>query len=394
MRAKTVIGRIGISGSRKSGGTIQLIDQVTDYPSKIERRSNIIKGNHRNPLPYSAYFCHGKPGSYSRQGGGWDLSGLWHRPPDSLPYVGNWQTGLPTFNTNHQAFWQAENAMYSKLAKGKLELGLELAQVRQTASMLAGVIVDLSNLIHNIKSGNLNAAFRQLFRSYSGSHGTVANNKKFKKWTRRLARKKFSDRWLELQFGVKPLLSTIKDTIDRISDHTKWDSLYVYAKGSSRLKFASRSVSAPSNTTQKVSGNLFVTVRQCARVTTPFIRGLSSFGMAPGDLAVVLWDLVPFSFVVDWFIPINKWIKSFAIQQGLEPVTSRSYWTQCLKVISHTTYKYDFAYVNAECTNIVTAMERRLYSGWPMPSLQYRPDWLNAWTVATSAALLNQRLKG
>ena len=62
-----------------------------------------------------------------------------------------------------------------------------------------------------------------------------------------------------------------------------------------------------------------VFVRIDALPGNPLLRALSSFGIA--NLGTIAWELVPFSFVVDWLLPVGDWIDSFDALLGYTSVT-------------------------------------------------------------------------
>lgn len=113
-------------------------------------------------------------------------------------------------------------------------------------------------------------------------------------------------------------------------------------------------------------------VRVVARVTNPFLYDLDAFGLVnPLDLA---WELIPFSFVVDWFVSIGPWLRSLSLPIGMS--FSTGYRTLWLK------YNYEIEYLptgkaaGATLTNVksparltgkVDAFNRSVYSEFPKP---------------------------
>lgn len=126
--------------------------------------------------------------------------------------------------------------------------------------------------------------------------------------------KKIPDSWLELRFGWLPLINDVYKACELVQNspptrkrvegrwETDFDDFYV--------------VDLP-NHFQKVirrRGKHFARVVLYYELANPTILALSQAGFAnPASLA---WNLVPFSFVADWFVPVGGWLSSFSAGFG------------------------------------------------------------------------------
>jgi hypothetical protein len=117
--------------------------------------------------------------------------------------------------------------------------------------------------------------------------------------------------WLELQYGWKPLLGTIYDTVDKIHDVIISDYRRVRGR-------ASESVPTGEKISETVEeyGTLKGLVNRKGKYTCEIglliKTSLDDSAAAYSSLnpISIAWELVPFSFVVDWFIDIGGYLRN------------------------------------------------------------------------------------
>jgi hypothetical protein len=139
--------------------------------------------------------------------------------------------------------------------------------------------------------------------------------------------------WLELQYGWKPLLSDVYGACEALSKRPKEDWT-VTAKGTATSEDV-WNYSVPATPT----GYVWAYSCTARRVTKAFTRidaqpqnaakiALASVGVT--NPLLIAWELVPYSFVVDWFLPIGGWLESLDALLGFGPAfTSQSVYTEC-----------------------------------------------------------------
>ncbi len=132
------------------------------------------------------------------------------------------------------------------------------------------------------------------------------------------AKKEFSSLWLELQYGWLPLLSDAEEGAQFLAHQLNSPLQTTY-----RASYTKREV-LPKRETQwqrcpgfgrgTGKGTRLHRVSLIARFkekpNLPKLLGLLS-------LESVAWELTPWSFVVDWFIPIGDWLTARGFSQGL-----------------------------------------------------------------------------
>jgi len=192
-----------------------------------------------------------------------------------------------------ESLTQARN----RLREGRVTNGSDLAQARQTVNMISQDVSRVLRALLAIRRGNVLEAARTLGLSWKrGRHGSIA------------------DLWLEMQYGWKPLLSSIHDNAELLKKGFP-------EKGASLKATAQRSTSY-SDTFER--GRDMITIECRGGVRTAYTALIRNPGLAQADMfgltnpAEVAWELIPFSFVVDWFIPVGNVLQSLTATAGLD----------------------------------------------------------------------------
>jgi hypothetical protein len=129
--------------------------------------------------------------------------------------------------------------------------------------------------------------------------------------------KSASSKWLEFHFGWSPLIGDIYDGATVLTSPWKDEPVRVGASSRERV------VAAPPGLYSM--GRIYdmrYFVRNAAeiRITNPNLYQLSQWGLT--NPLEVAWELVPFSFVVDWFTNLGSMIGSMSDLQGITLVNS------------------------------------------------------------------------
>lgn len=142
---------------------------------------------------------------------------------------------------------------------------------------------------------------RQLVRGPATSH---------KEAVKRVGRNT-ADLWLEYSYAVKTTMSDVSVLARRaagIDDPRK--RVYTFETGKTcHVSFSTnrRTSNAYRSATLISSGRL--RGKSVFRVDNPFTRSLQEFGFT--DPVGILWECIPMSFVLDWFVPVGNWIQSW-----------------------------------------------------------------------------------
>lgn len=271
---------------------------------------------------------------------------------------------------------EAATKALNEIADQKVDLGENLGTVKQTYRMFASKAKLLADALH---SGVRNKSLIPfLGKSYddllkAGVGKTIAGT------------------YLEYVYGLKPLMQDIYEIGQMFKEQTN-QPLLMRAKGKGVRSaqagpgrefvssFATASVESM-KCTSTCRVNIWATVSKEAAG----LRALNQLGLLnPLSLA---WNLTPWSFCVDWFLPIGQVITALTAPAGLRFISGTVSW----KIEQSSSYSYvtNMAGINpgipirTKFTPGSFTLEQELYervplTSWPLPGLWVDPDPLRA----------------
>jgi hypothetical protein len=231
-----------------------------------------------------------------------------HNPSDGGPVL------APSGSDQSRLLSQINAKLLDKLKDQRVNLAQVYAERKLTADLIADAAISIAKCFSYLKKGNFVAAARSL--------GVQASRRKTARFNRVLksqgVRKASADGFLSLQYGWRPLLQDIygsaeflakkqgREIRSRVSAKSTWKdnvntvvkaSPYyydVYTKADARFEYSAHCLFSTSG----------------AELSTAKEAGLTN----PAALA---WELTPFSFVVDWFLPVGNFLSSLDATLGL-----------------------------------------------------------------------------
>ncbi len=199
----------------------------------------------------------------------------------------------------------AQIALLNKMKERDADLGLMLLERKETEHLLLDVLKKITKSIQVIKQIR-RRGMAQVWRAYKDSH---ARGHQIPEW------------WLELQYGWKPLMSDVYKAMKVVEQHQLDNDYRIFHKvrtevGIDPLVGTFRDSQLPFNV--YVEGTVAMKQRNLIRVDyileTSTLGTLASVGLA-NPLSLV-WERVPFSFVLDWFLPLGSWFNTFDARCG------------------------------------------------------------------------------
>lgn len=238
--------------------------------------------------------------------------GDWNFTTSSFP--GKWPTSATFPSCYAKAYGK-----FIEQAKQSVNLAVNIAERKQAVDMIAKRSMQMLTFARHLR------AFR--FGEAASTLGiTVLKTKKSRRTTKlqttsgwlklKHATKSFGNNYLEFHFGWEPLIKDIGDSVEILHDDPFLD-----LKKSIKVSASETQVQpAPPNPNlyyditnawwPKATVKLMATVK----VTDPNIFRLNQMGFV--NPAVVLWELVPFSFVVDWFANVGQVLSAYTDTAG------------------------------------------------------------------------------
>lgn len=231
-----------------------------------------------------------------------------------------------TAAARNKAYSRYLDKMNNQLEASQWAVGL--AERRTTTKMMKNRVLNSTQQIYG-SAMTLAAAYRSLRR---GDFGQFLSILKLKRLPKRLQRRVETPRgrwsapeaasalWLEYWFGWSPLVADIHSAVSILEAELP-EAVRVTASATARTELDRELI----GTDQYLSGTYTVRVRMGATVSVenPNLRRATLLGLT--NPASVAWELIPFSFLIDWFIPVSKFLDSWSDFFGLsvkDPWTS------------------------------------------------------------------------
>lgn len=177
------------------------------------------------------------------------------------------------------------------------QLGAAFATWRQSHTMLLGRVNQLIDFTRSLRKGNLSGASRAL----GLRPGSVKSHAK-----------SFAGQWLEYSYGWKPLIQDIGNAVEVLQTPIASDYIPVTGR-------ASGTFTASWDHDTFFNEGTWVCHAQWkadVRVSNPNAWLANQLGFV--NPATVAWEVIPYSFVVDWFIPVGEFLQSFTDFVGLD----------------------------------------------------------------------------
>lgn len=225
----------------------------------------------------------------------------------------------------------------------------------------------------------------------------IRNAAKLTSYVRGFSRKTLANKWLEFTYGWKPLASTLYGSLEQVFDSTRMPRrLQAKATVKNRYSGTKRSGIWDRSQTDEVSARTAFSIDFLATM-----GGLDQASRLTSLNPVsIAWELVPFSFVVDWFIDIGGFVKD--METYLVASTgeiSNAYSTNTSLTRSSATWtgigKAPDGWLTLGTLTGFTeirTLSRTLYPFWPLPRRPVFKADLGASRLLSAASLLTQWL--
>ena len=193
-----------------------------------------------------------------------------------------------------------------KISGSDFNLAVMLGEGRETLRMIGDTAIRIAKGLHHLRKGDLAGTARSLLE------GTSRKPLKPYKTMRpfRPTVDRMSSHWLELQYGWKPLLKDVQAGAEFVAHKLSVPQQQTYRM--SLMKEARAEQLGPDQSIfpgvkawshRQIRRSLIVRVKEPPSL-------IAQLGLL--DPEIVAWELLPFSFVADWFIPIGSWLEARA----------------------------------------------------------------------------------
>lgn len=212
------------------------------------------------------------------------------------------------------------------------------------------------------------------------------NDRRFEGWSPRKIAREWSNIWLAYHFGWEPLVKDIHAAVEVVSKPFEPKTIEVKGKKVLCRHYRSWNRTYTSGYCE-VSGQVRCKVGATVKVDSQYAYVAGRWGIV--NPAVIAWELIPFSFVVDWFSNVGDYLNQATDLLGIEITNPYHTVFMRLKSTYHDSYKPPYTgFCRVEMES--TYMERSL--SIPGVTLGKRPPYrLSVVRAATAISLLVQQ---
>lgn len=241
-------------------------------------------------------------------------------PLPYLTYDEKWTAGngkralndltLPGYGLRNPVIRRAYAKAYDKFVESAfqdltIQMGANLGEAKQTLEMIAHRAGQLLTLAKDLRRGKVPSSPRVgAYKRFKKKHGSRGWAQVPGGW------------WLEYHFAWSPLLGDIYTGCQMLSEPV-WEFTPITERGSDRAVI-DRSHPRDWRFAEVDVTNIeaHVSIRGNAKVVNKNLYLANRMGLI--NPASVAWELVPFSFAVDWFLPVSSFLSSYTDSVGWE----------------------------------------------------------------------------
>lgn len=189
------------------------------------------------------------------------------------------------------------NKLNSKLGEASMWM-VNILEREKTVSMLAGYLTKLRRGYRAVRKGR----FKEANRLLGFPKGKVSRDKQF------------ADNLLAYKFGIKPLFQDIFAAVETLQNPLPNRTVSSSGRG---IRTAGENIFPPRNGTSSDWEMWEYSVRSGFKIeiSNPDLFLANQLGLV--NPATVVWETIPFSFLIDWLIPVGDFLNSMTATLGL-----------------------------------------------------------------------------
>lgn len=288
---------------------------------------------------------------------------------------------------------KAITSLLSQIKNQKINAAQFWAERRQTLDLVQNTASRIASSFSALRSGNIVSAGKVL----TGVRPSRRIRRNFRKDAS--VDRAASQAWLEMQYGWIPLLNDVKGAVEALDTHLS--SLQIVRAVGRGSASDSGVIKGSSNfrttTTTKWKTEVFVKYCSFFRVEMDAVQTSTSLGLQ--NPAVLAWELLPYSFVVDWFLPIGNYLSSLdatagtAFTTGSRTITQRYEATTTWEVSESLEWNPAYLAISRYSGKVTqnlkgVTISRTVSTGFPKPSYPVPKNPISSTHVLNALALL------
>ncbi len=194
-----------------------------------------------------------------------------------------------------------------RLKDQKVNVAMIVAERNKTAAGLAKIVKTIAEMVIALRRGNIQGAAKA-----AGAHVGYRATRTWKRDFVRDSSKAVANGWLELQYAIKPLLMDAKGLAEALAEHQYRKITGTVSANAELITDKAYQIGLQKYTETGTTSIRYTVYYQIDLPEMPDLAGLGLLN--PAQLA---WEVIPFSFVLDWFIPVGDWLSSLDATIGM-----------------------------------------------------------------------------
>lgn len=218
-----------------------------------------------------------------------------------------------------------------------------LSQLVQTRALANVVPADVQGLVDVAEMGKTARLVMNPVRAIEAEFRRIKRSKSFKRWYNtkkwRLSQKSnpekalslfqfLSDNWLAYRYGIMPLVLSAQGAVDIVRKPKLTPRYTARASG-----FTSQHVSEKTTIINALyyDNTLLQTTTASGKCRAGILYEhtfelVERSGLTVHEIPSTAWELIPFSFVADWFVNTGQWIRAVTPKAGVNVLASWKSW--------------------------------------------------------------------
>lgn len=299
-------------------------------------------------------------------------------PDDGLvPYYQMWGSG----DVMNRAMNKAYADFVDKFQDGSAQLGSSIAEGREAFEMIGKRGRSLYNAYRQLRQGNFKGTLSALSVQPKKKHRNLARN----------STSEASALWLEYHFGWSPMLGDIYDAAGVLLNPALQPPASLTGFGKVMYPYRTAGSNSSSDSySRKMSFEGMAKATTGGKVVITSLNSVERQRLGMANPAAVAWEVVPFSFVVDWMFSVGNVVGAWTdligtrIESGFQTRVFKGTITGSYGAINRFDVPSTYRWTGAEA-------ERRVGLAGPVLT---RPRLINVASsqarAVTSASLLRQ----
>jgi hypothetical protein len=202
-----------------------------------------------------------------------------------------------------------------------------------------------------------------------------------------------ANQWLAYQYGWKPLVQSVHDNVKLLDGHLRGDGATFSVQRTIKADYQTSSQEWSNRIDWRCFGGCRVGLK--AKVSNAFVSNLDTAGVI--NPLSIAWELTPYSFVVDWFIPVGNVLSALSDTLGLEFLDGyQSYSSNRVRTRTMLARAYSgtssLLNPGKEVIHLFRT-ERTPLSGFPLPQLYAKKNPFSTTHIVSAISLIRSSIR-